>query len=242
VKNLEGVETLGSTSCICSDKTGTLTQNVMTVAQLVYGEENGCVTHDAPSSFTGGRKTYDTSNASFQRILRCAVLNNVSTFNESSKWVCDDEGQKILDAEGNATPIPFQGITVQGDGSELKVVNWVPVGNASEAAFIKLAQSEANDTTKEGDVEEIRKANPSIFVIPFNSKNKYQIHVHEIDDGPRTVLMKGAPERVLDRCTHVLLNGHIQAMTDEERQSIVDQQVRVIETTMAIFAPCPTHP
>ncbi|GMI07156.1 hypothetical protein TrVE_jg8358 [Triparma verrucosa] len=222
VKNLEGVETLGSTSCICSDKTGTLTQNIMTVAKVVYGEASGSITHDAPSSFTGGRKTYDVSDESFRRLLRCSVLCNVATFNESSKWLLDDDEEKITDADGSFIPVPFEGQVVQGDGSTITSVNWKPVGNASECAMLKLVQTEASGGI--GDAEEARKFNPSIFVIPFNSKNKYQVHVHDIKDGPTTVLMKGAPERILDRCSHILLSGRVVVMTEAEKQSIVEQQ------------------
>ncbi|GMI61139.1 hypothetical protein ScalyP_jg7148 [Parmales sp. scaly parma] len=229
VKNLEGVETLGSTSCICSDKTGTLTQNIMTVAQIALGTDSTFKTLDCPSSFTNGRKTYDSESESFKRLLRCAILCNVATFTESSKWATEDDGTtRKKDDDGNDTPIPFQGMLEQGDGSSVQVVNWKPVGNASECAMIKLAQSECTDpTTLENDIIHTRSSNPTIFVIPFNSKNKYQVHVHDCKQGGLTVEMKGAPERILDRCESILIDGKVVAMTDELRATVAEKQLEM---------------
>ena len=226
VKNLEGVETLGSTTCICSDKTGTLTQNIMTVARVVYGGINSFVTEDAPSSFTGGNKTYDSSNKCFQRLTRCATLCNVATFNESSRWEYEEDGEtKKLDEFGNSIPVPFKGFVTQGDGSTIENYNWKPVGNASECAMIKFVQSESSQPSDKSDVNTIRSSNPTKFAIPFNSKNKYQVHVHEqSENGQHVVLMKGAPERILDRCTHAMIDGKVVELTQEERANIVRQQ------------------
>ena len=56
--------------------------------------------------------------------------------------------------------------------------------------------------------------------IPFNSTNKFQVSIHQCDDGGTTnvLLMKGAPERILGRCSSILVNGANQKLTAEWRQ------------------------
>jgi sodium/potassium-transporting ATPase subunit alpha len=114
VKNLEGVETLGSTTCICSDKTGTLTQNVMTVANIVYDSK----IWDAECSITP-IGNYSTTSKSYQRLQRCAILCNNAVFDEESKYekVVSGTGTETAVSRGNA--IVFKQNVVMGDGSQM---------------------------------------------------------------------------------------------------------------------------
>uniref|UniRef100_T1GMD8 Cation-transporting P-type ATPase C-terminal domain-containing protein n=1 Tax=Megaselia scalaris TaxID=36166 RepID=T1GMD8_MEGSC len=71
-----------------------------------------------------------------------------------------------------------------------------------------------------GDVMAIRKRNPKLAEIPFNSTNKFQLSIHGIDDDMRYLLvMKGAPERILERCSTIYINGEDKPLDDEMKEN-----------------------
>ena len=69
---------------------------------------------------------------------------------------------------------------------------------------------------------EFRQKNKKVCEIPFNSTNKYQVSIHETedkDDKRYLLVMKGAPERILQRCSTIVIEGEEKELTDDWKEN-----------------------
>ncbi len=163
IKNLRAVEGLGCVSVICSDKTGTLTQNRMTVKKAYA---NGKVWE--PEEAKGNDKAMGG-------LVAESVLCNDGAINGKTA-----------------------------------------VGDPTETALLSFCR------TIGGDENKVREEFPRLQEIPFDSDRKLMSTLHFRNERYE-MLIKGAPDVLLARCTSVEQNGEVLPLTDEIRSAIVDQ-------------------
>ena len=168
VKRLSAVETLGSTDVICTDKTGTLTENRM-----------------IPVAAWVPTQRIDLEDGSF------AALGSAEPSVRVLGRVAASCNNALLNDEGD------------------------PVGDPTEIAILKAARAFGADTDHE------RREAHRRWQFHFDPELKLMSTVDQLPDAPTVVHTKGAPERVLTLCSHILdTDGHPVALDDLARRRV----------------------
>ncbi|TKS62332.1 MAG: HAD family hydrolase [Nitrospira sp.] len=213
IRKLPAVETLGSATVICSDKTGTLTKNEMTVTRLFIGDREFEVAGEGYEPVgeireaLGGRREVSFPDPlpltphplrllppALRELLTAAVLCNGATLRQE---------------EGGA---------------------WRILGDPTEGALLVAAAKAALT------VETLGSANHFLGEVPFDSERKMMTMVWRASEGP-VAYVKGAPDVLLRHCTHRLtMDGKEELLTESIRAAILDANASFAHQALRVLA------
>ncbi len=191
VKRLASVETLGSTTAICSDKTGTLTVNQMTATKVATGTgiyavsglgygSTGSIAHTPEASGFGDAGERDASDALSAAIALGALCN---------------DAEVRFDALGEADEV---------------------VGDPTEVALVVLASKAGIDVA---DLRKVRPRIAEV-PFDSTSKFMATLHEHPEDPRVSQLVVKGAPDVVLGRANRLRVGGSVIELDDSLRDRV----------------------
>lgn len=184
VKKLSAVETLGATSVILTDKTGTLTKNEMTVQHILAGND-----------------IYEVTGTGYQAVGNIVLAKGAALPNATLKLLRDFF---VVGAFASNARIH------EPDDTH---ANWYCLGDPTEGALITLAG-------KAGlSYDQLEKNHKELREHPFDSARKRMSSIR-LYEGKLMAFMKGAPEAVLEVCTHIWDGKTVRKLTVHDIQNI----------------------
>lgn len=207
VRKLPSVETLGCASVICSDKTGTLTQNKMTVTDIWTGGKwltvtgNGYDPHG--DILHGGRRVQLRGEQALRRCLQISVLcNNAELYHDKT----------------------VRKVKKKSEAHE----EWKITGDPTEGALLTLGAKVGMTAHAMAGLYERK------LEFPFESQRKRMSVVVE-HQGGRLICVKGAPDVLLDHCSYALWEGKIVPLTQTIKLKIMAANDQMAQSALRVI-------
>ncbi len=198
IRKLPAVETLGGTTVICSDKTGTLTENQMTVQRVIAASD-----------------AYEVTGGGY------APEGEIQALEDADGLDGDGADGNGAEAAQRLTCVLRAGLLCNDSSVYLEEGAWHISGDPTEAALIVSAGKGGLNH------EHVQYRYPRVDTLPFESEHRYMATLHRVgeegapDKGHHVAYVKGAVERVLPRCSSQQTGGRSTAALDREA---VDRQ------------------
>lgn len=197
VHRLHSVETLGCTSVICTDKTGTITENKMTVKKIFSGLKLFDVTGNgnriAGEIKLDGLGFNPKSSPSVTKLLTSAVLCNNGTITADREITSRERGRLTMGGDWKA----------DGDPTETALLIAAAKGGITAGSL----QSEYSKTDE----------------IPFDSETRMMTVFARNAAGRTTAFIKGAPDVIISRCSAIMTDDGIKPMSRLIKKQLADQ-------------------
>lgn len=191
VRRLAAVETLGSTTVICTDKTGTLTRNEMVVRRIVLGDTTFEV--DDTGLHRAGMPIEVPLDGHLELALRAGAL-------------CND-AQLATDHTGVTT--------VVGDAMEGALVHAAELAGMSHRTLLEVW--------------------PRLAEIPFDSRTRRMVTVHQTPDGGRVAFAKGSPGDLIAEASQVFSAG-VRPLAPAERDTLLAANEHLANDALRVLA------